>query len=294
MTELKKELDYIVLTSDPGGDEHTDGKLEEVRKGSIAVMKITADYINATPQVIAWLNTGDIDDLYLAGAAATHDGKFYLGEFFKGNAALYAAMNEVYTQCRLSREQKLVVLGNHDVPATFLSNVEDCTLVGADIETIAGIAQKQSKGKLQIKPAVQPLAIIGEIPVIGAMNTIECPRSIPQEIAGGIIPPCGFGPEFYAQYENVYAEILQGKYYLMSHKGLIDKRDAFRKEEDTIHKIAAGSLASFEAHWHEICANKVGNTYRFRSGTNHLLVIGIDKESGKPVDVIEFPFVSSK
>ncbi|MBI4140364.1 hypothetical protein HY485_00860 [Candidatus Woesearchaeota archaeon] len=291
MTELKKELDYLVLTSDPGGDEHTDGKLEEVRKGSIAVMKITADYINATPQVIAWLNTGDIDDIYLAGTAATRDGKFHLGEFFKGNAALYTAMNEVYKQCRLSREQKLVVLGNHDVPGTFLSHVEDCTLVGADIETIAGMAQEQSKGKIHIKPAIQPLALIGEIPVIGAMNTIECPKSIPQEIAEGIVPQCGFGPKFYAQYADVYAEILKGKYYLMSHKGLIDKRDASRKQEDTIHQIAACSLASFEAHWHEMCANKVGNTYRFRSGTNYFLIIGLEKESGKPADVKTVRFV---
>ncbi|MBI4141720.1 hypothetical protein HY484_02230 [Candidatus Woesearchaeota archaeon] len=291
MSELKKGLEYVVLTSDSGGDEHADGNLEEVRKGSISVLRLTAEYINKTPQIAAWLNTGDIDDLYLAGMAATKDGKFNLKEFLQGNAALYAAMNEVYKQCRLSREQKLVVLGNQDVPGTFLSNVEDCTLVGADIETIAAIIQQQTQGKAHIKPAVQPLAQIGEIPVIGAMNTVECPRSIPQEDAPFIIPQCGFGPKFYEQYAQVYAEILQGKYYLMSHKGLIDKRDAFRKQEDTIHKIATNSLASFEAHWHEICANKVGETYRFRSGTNHFLIIGLDKESGKPADIKAVPFL---
>lgn len=291
MTELKKWLDYVVLTSDPGGDEHSNGKLEDVRKGSLAVMKITADYINKTPQIIAWLNTGDIDDLYLAAKECAKNGTPDLKLFLKGNSALYQAMDAVYKTCRLPKEQKLVVLGNHDIPLTFFQTVENCTLVGADNIALAQNYQQASKGKLVVKPTLVEIAQIGDVPVIGAMNTMERPKGIPQEwgayVAHLSLPHSGF----YDAYPEIYAEVLKGKYYLMSHKGLIDKRDAFRKQEDTIHKIAAGSLASFEAHLHEMCANKVGDTYRFRSGTNHFLVIGLEKESGKPIDVKAVPFV---
>ena len=83
--ELKKGLDYIVLNSDPHGDEHNETDIERIRKNSIKDLSLTAEYVNATPQVIAWLNAGDIDDTYCASKSCTKDGKLDIKKFLQGN-----------------------------------------------------------------------------------------------------------------------------------------------------------------------------------------------------------------
>lgn len=283
IVELKKDLDYVVLVSDPHGDAHGKGRIEQIRQDSVRLLALTAQYINERPEIIAWLNTGDIDDIYEAINGSVQGGKLNLDQFIQGNAAVYKAMNEVYKNCRLKREQKLVVLGNHDIPMTFLQTVEHCTLVGADIAEIAENYLQGTQGKIKIKPAITLAGEINGIPIIGAMNTTELPPNVPKEIGKELFPHLAAPfKQFYDAYFEIYAEQLKGKYYVMAHKGLIDKQDGFRKKEDAIHKIALGSLASFEAHFHDGCGNIVGKTIRFRSGTNHILVIGLDKESGVP------------
>lgn len=282
----KKELEYVVLSSDVGGDEHGVGDVDRVRRSALLTLKATVEYINARPYVSAWLNTGDLDDLYEAAAATTDEqGNFHADDFLEGNNAFYQAVNAVYKQCKLAPEQKLVVLGNHDIPIAFLHLVDACTLVGADSVVLA---RAYAKGGKVITP-VKETGTINQLPIIGAMNTFEAPKGIPEDkqFRQQFFPHLTFpipkaGKTFYDQYPDIYQHVLKGKYYLMSHKGLLDPQDAARKTEDIIHKIAANSLASFEGHWHGLTANRVGKTVRFRSGTNHVLLIGLHKETGKP------------
>jgi len=286
-TELKKGLDYIVLNSDTHGNEHNETDIKRLRQNSIQVLSLTADYINQTPEVIAWLNAGDMDDTYCASRNCTKDGKLDIKKFLQGNAELYKAVNEAYKKCRLKPEQKIAVLGNHDIPMTFLQTVDNCTLIGADIAVIAKGYMQTTKGRFQPKTQIAKAGRINDIPVIGAMNTFEAPASMPEQAMQEIYPHLILPhTEFYMHYPEFYAEELKGKYYFLGHKGLIDKQDKHRKEEDAIHKIAANSIASFEGHFHDACANNAGTTIRFRSGTDYVLIIGIEKETGQPAHII--------
>ncbi len=290
--DYKKDLDYVVLTSDPGGDEHGANDLKRVRTSAIKTLKATADFINKNSSISTWINTGDFDDLYEAGLACTKDKQFNVAQLIEGNLEFYCAVNAVYEQCRLAPEKKLVVLGNHDIPVNFLQAVQNCTLVGADILTIAQHYTQKTEGKIQIATQITPVAQINEIPIIGAMNTLELPSSIPKQLLEELLPHLTLVQTgFYSQYEKAYAKILAGKYYMMSHKGLINKKDVFRKEEDTIHKIAANSLASFEAHFHELTAKKEGKTVRLVSGTDYILVVGLSKKTGEPQEVKKGPIL---